>query len=320
MTSLELNQFQLFALAVLSSPMLSSPMMLSFTTIFSLLGVVLMIVGLSFDNWIEYQVDRKGIIKKFTTDQDLNIRLKDAFVGNKLYYSRNYGLFNVCFGETMPNGINSYNKLGVNCINYNDYLPSDAELSTYTQPQNVRLWLMRGLVCSFALGMILLFISFAVGITACWTRSQRYVRSTAYIMLFSMLFVYIGLGLWHYVDFIERNQLDMMPFYRAWETTLKNYTQISYGWTLVLAWIGAGFLTLATVCMFLSAWALKREDNKAFEAKHGGYALSSYYPDMKTGTIMPSYNYNTYGYGQQYPGYYPQYNNNQYYGYMTYGR
>ncbi|CAJ0567062.1 unnamed protein product, partial [Mesorhabditis spiculigera] len=152
-------------------------------------------------------VNRRDIVNAFTHDQDLNMKLKDAFVSNKLFYSRNYGLFNICFGDTLPNGIGSYNKLGVNCITYNDYFPQDSESMHFTQLQNIRLWLMRGLVVSFAVGLLLLFISFAIGVTACWGRSQRYVTTTAVVMLFSMLFFFIGLGIWHYVDFMERNHL-----------------------------------------------------------------------------------------------------------------
>ncbi|KIH66596.1 hypothetical protein ANCDUO_03078 [Ancylostoma duodenale] len=51
-----------------------------------------------------FHVNRREVINAFNREPELNVRLKDAFVRNVNYFSRNYGLFQICFPDSVPSG------------------------------------------------------------------------------------------------------------------------------------------------------------------------------------------------------------------------
>uniref|UniRef100_A0A0N5AH82 Protein THEM6-like n=1 Tax=Syphacia muris TaxID=451379 RepID=A0A0N5AH82_9BILA len=84
--------------------MWSSPLLLSLTSVFGLLGLALITLALTTDYWTDYQVNRKEIRSTIRSQKDLGDRLEADFQRNTLYFSRNYGLFLICFPDTVPSG------------------------------------------------------------------------------------------------------------------------------------------------------------------------------------------------------------------------
>ncbi|CAI2356658.1 unnamed protein product [Caenorhabditis sp. 36 PRJEB53466] len=297
--------------------MLSSPLFLSLASVFSLIGLGLVCFAVSTDNWTEVQVNRREIINAFKREPELSLRLQNAFGHNILYFSRNFGLFNLCFPDTVPQDIGSFNKMGSPCIWSNEFMVQDAKKEHFSNSETWRHYAAKGTIIAYLAGIVFVVLSFIVGLIGCWNRSKRFIMITGVLLILAGLFMSFAMVLWHYVAYSERHTLDVEPYYKSWEPVLKLTSRHNYGWSYIISWIGIGFTVIGSACMFFAYSAVKKEEEMALSAKHGAYLMPNYYDK---GTIVPTYNnYNTYaGYGT-YP-YYNQYNTAGYYGYMTYGR
>jgi len=301
--------------------MFSSPMLLSASTVFALLGLALVTIAALSDNWIEYQVDRKaiqGAMSAPTIAQEVRQHLKEHSAKDMLYFTRTFGLFHICFPEQVPSEIGSFSKFGTPCIANPDYFPDSATKERYSALQIQRLWFMRATALSFLAGLVIIALCLLVGIVGCYKRSASITRATAIFLFFAVLFLLIAVSLWHYVNYMERRVLEMHPYYRSWEPTVKQTTRINFGWSYVVAWVGVGFLLFAAIFLLLSWRAIKTEEERIYESKHAAY-FQQYYDK----SIVPiSYGGGAYGGG--YGGYYPpaSYFSPQYhpssYGYGTY--
>ncbi len=81
----------------------SSPLILSITTVFALVGVVLVVVAFGTGNWFSYDVNRAEIARIMELTQASRLTL-DEFQTNPVYYSRTLGFFQACFPDEVPNG------------------------------------------------------------------------------------------------------------------------------------------------------------------------------------------------------------------------
>ncbi|CAI5456211.1 unnamed protein product [Caenorhabditis angaria] len=297
--------------------MLSSPLFLSLASVFTLLGLALVSIAISTDNWTEVQVNRREIINAFKREPELSLRLQNAFGHNIIYFSRNYGLFHTCFPDTVPQEIGSFSKFSSPCIWNNEFNPPEAKKDHFSTPEWYRLYAYRSSIICYGAGIIVVVLSLITGILGCWNRSKKLIITTAVLLLIASLAMCLAMMGWHYVAYSERYLLDMEPYYKSWESVLKITSRHNYGWSYIVSWIGIAFLMLGSIFMFWAYVAVKREEEMALSAKHGAYLMPNYY-DKGAGAIVP-YGYGTYaGYGT-YP-YYNQYNTAGYYGYMTYGR
>ncbi|CAI4225620.1 unnamed protein product [Auanema sp. JU1783] len=298
--------------------MWTSSMVLSLATVSAIVGIVLVGIAVVTDSWTEFQVNRREIINGFQRDknQDLSIRLKDAFNQQLTYFSRTYGLFHVCFPESVPSDIGSFDKFGSRCIVNKDYFPSAPEQDTYSSTETLRLYLLRSTVILYVFGIVLIVISSTVGIFGCWRRSSSLVSLTALLLLLSVMFLASGMVCWHVVNYLEHTVLETAPFYKSWEPILKSTTRFHHGYSYVSSWIGIMFLLVSTVFMYFAKKAIKNEHEMLLAAKSNAYIM----PYDKA-TMMVPYNigYNTCSAYSGYP-YYNQNMANGYYGYMTYGR
>ncbi|CAL2049604.1 unnamed protein product [Caenorhabditis brenneri] len=297
--------------------MFSSPLHLSFASVFSLIGLGLVCFAFFTDNWVEYQVNRREIINSFKREPELSLRLQTAFGHNIIYFSRNYGLFNLCFPDTVPQDIGSFNKMGSPCIWSNDFMVQDSKKEHFTSNELYRHYAAKATIVAYVVGIVFVVLSFIVGLFGCWNRSRKFIISTGILLLLAGLSMSVAMLLWHYVSYSERYILDMEPHYKSWEPVLKLTSRYNFGWSYIISWIGIVCIVLGSAFFVFAFYAVKREEEEALTAKHGAYMMPNYY-DKGAGAIVP-YNYNTYaGYGN-YP-YYNQYNTAGYYGYMTYGR
>ncbi|KAI1732117.1 PMP-22/EMP/MP20/Claudin tight junction domain-containing protein [Ditylenchus destructor] len=299
--------------------MWSSPMLLSASTVFALLGLALVVIAGISDNWLEYQVDRKNLQNALRRQSDLGTRLKDASVTNPLYFTRTYGKIHICFPEDVPSEIGSFPKFGSACITNPDYFPDAEQRDRYNAVQIQRLWFMRAEVVSYIAGVCIIALCLLCGIVGCYRRSAKMTLATALFLFFAVLFLVVSMALWHYVDYIERRLLEVPPFYRSWEQILRQTTRINFGWSYIVAWVGIGFIFFAAIFLLFSYKAIKDEEEQIYESKHAAY-FQQYYDK----SLVPvSYGGNPYGYGYYPPPstYYghPSYGPSNYYGYHSYG-
>ncbi|KAF8355532.1 hypothetical protein PRIPAC_97155 [Pristionchus pacificus] len=308
--------------------MWSTIISLSLSTVFGILGLCGIIGAAISSNWVEYNVNRREIVNTFNREPELNIKLKDAFIRDPLYFSRSYGLFLTCFNDAVPSDIGSFNYLTLPCVYYKDYLPSEAKQASMSSQEITRLWVLRATALLYAIGLALAVIALTLGIVACWKVSSRLIVTVGILLLFAVLCLGAAMVGWHYTQYMEKYVLEEAPFYKSWEPVLKSTSRYHNGYSYIASWFGIGFLLLSSLCMLIANCYVNKGDDKAYEAKYDAHMMNHFYDK---GAVMPYYNtYNAgmdYGaYGAYPPGPYATYGGypSAYgaapYGYMTYGR
>ncbi|GMR60482.1 hypothetical protein PMAYCL1PPCAC_30677, partial [Pristionchus mayeri] len=319
-------------LALSSFHMWSTIISLSLSTVFGILGLCGIIGAALTSNWIEYNVNRREIVNAFNREPELNIKLKDAFIKDPLYFSRSYGLFLTCFNDAVPSEIGSFNYLTLPCIYYKDYFPDQTKQNSMSNPEITRLWVLRATTLLYAIGLVVAILALSLGIIACWKVSSRLIVAVGVLLLFAVACLGMAMIGWHYTQYQERYVLTESPFYNNWEAVLKQHTNAHYGYSYVASWVGIAFLLLSSLFMLAANCYVNRGDDKSYEAKHDAYMMNHFYDK---GAVVPYYNqYNTYSAGMDYGAYgggyppaahygtyqgYPAAYGNPY-GYMTYGR
>ncbi|GMT36052.1 hypothetical protein PFISCL1PPCAC_27349, partial [Pristionchus fissidentatus] len=307
--------------------MWSSVIFLALSTVFGILGLVGVIGAAVTSNWIEYNVNRREIVNTFNREPELNIKLKDAFIRDPLYFSRSYGLFITCFNDAVPSDIGSFNYLTMPCVYYKDYIPSEAKQAGMSQPEVLRLRVLQGTAILYAAGLVIAILALTIGIFACWKVSSRLIVAVGILLVLAVVFLGVAMIGWHYTQYMERWTLEEAPFYKSWEPVLKSTSRVHYGFSYIASWIGIVFLLLSALFMLVANCYVKRGDDKSYEAKHEAYMMNHFY-DKQGAAVVPYYN--TYTPGMEYGGYagyppapygtYGAYPNAYGYGYMTYGR
>lgn len=299
---------------------MSSPTVLSFSTVCALIGIVLVAIAFGTDNWTEFKVNRGEFPPPAAAEEQ-------AAIAKDIFYSRSYGLFRECFPEEVspPEPKTYISPLGSNCANIRDYqIPEDDQVRGYSEPRKTRMHLMRTTVAFYIVGLAFLFFCLFTGVSGCWLRNPGLVLATGILLLFSTLFLAAAMAVWHGVEYLQREVLDEEPFYRKWPQYLQKASEQKYGWSYMISWIGIGFVLIAAILMLVAYRFLKDEAREEFEKKRAAYMAPNYYDKA----AMVPYGYANYGYG--YPnayayGTYGTYagapgNANGYYGYLTYGR
>ncbi|GMT06216.1 hypothetical protein PENTCL1PPCAC_28390, partial [Pristionchus entomophagus] len=315
--------------AIAPSPrsMWSTILSLSLSTVFGILGLCGIIFAAASSNWIEYNVNRREIVNTFNREPELNIKLKDAFIRDPLYFSRTYGLFLTCFNDAVPSDIGSFNYLTLPCVYYTkEYMPSEAKVDSMSSGEVTRLWVMRATAILYAVGLFIAILALTMGIFACWRVSSRLIVAVGVMLVLAVVCLGLAMAGWHYTQYQEQWILEEAPFYKSWEPVLKSTSRFHYGYSYVVSWIGIASLLVSSVCMLIANCYVKRGDEKAYESKDA-YMMNHFY-DKGGAAVVPYYNTYSAGmdYGQYgaYPpapyGTYGAYGNAYPYGYMTYGR
>ncbi|VDO96169.1 unnamed protein product [Soboliphyme baturini] len=82
---------------------MSSPLILSLSTVFALIGIVLVAIAFGTNNWQEYRVDRAALkLQLSRSDRPQSGPRQDVVNRSDLFYSRVYGLFRECFPNEVP--------------------------------------------------------------------------------------------------------------------------------------------------------------------------------------------------------------------------
>uniref|UniRef100_A0A7E4VTI1 MARVEL domain-containing protein n=1 Tax=Panagrellus redivivus TaxID=6233 RepID=A0A7E4VTI1_PANRE len=303
--------------------MVSSPVLMSMSAIFFAVGAVLVILAGVSQNWVEHRVDRKAI----ASNREVTKKLGDSFTHNPIYFSRNYGLYHVCFPTNVPSEIGSYSlPFGQTCITNPDVNPDPAVSDNYSSTQTQRLWFIRAYFVFYLLSSVGLAIAVISGILSCWSQKVKHIKLTACVVWFTILLLLMSFSLWHLAIYWENTYLKMPPFKASWDTSLRQSTESTFGWSYYTCCFGLFFLILSGISFLCAARAIKREHDEIYDSKAQAYLNQYIHPDKQ---MMP-YGYGTSPYGNAtnsfqtyYPGsFYPPYNTagaNSYYGYMTYG-
>lgn len=70
------------------------------------------------------------------------------------------------------------------------------------------------------------------------------------------------MGLWHTVEFFEKEKVVGEEFYQQWTKVLRDNTRISYDWSYVLAWAGVASSLVAAILLSGAAVCLRSEREK----------------------------------------------------------
>uniref|UniRef100_A0A5S6Q0H9 Claudin n=1 Tax=Trichuris muris TaxID=70415 RepID=A0A5S6Q0H9_TRIMR len=297
-----------------------SPVILSFSSVFSLLGTVLVVIAFGTNNWQEFRVNRTTLLRQYAQDSDIRPALS-GLNQTAIFFDRTLGLFRECFPTDVPNGSGTYtDPMGNQCRNLVDYqIPEDAVVvRSYSYYQLIRMHMMRTCIGLYIVGLLVLAFCLLVGVRGCWRRNLSLIMMTGIMLLFATLLMIAAVAVWHGVDYIERELIDRKPFYKTWPSILRRSTDISYGWSYMIAWIGISFILISSVLMLVAHRKMKEEEQREMDSKTVPYIIPSYHEKI----MMMPYTHNYYGgYPQQMYGSYgvapPM--TNSYYGYLNYG-
>lgn len=118
------------------------------------------------------------------------------------------------------------------------------------------------LVSLFILSFVSVFCAFWTGLSGCWRRSAGAITATAILMLLTCLLAAGAMGLWHTVEFFEKEKVVGDEFYQQWNSVLRDNTRISYDWSYVLAWAGVATSLIAAILLSGAAVCLRSEREK----------------------------------------------------------
>ncbi|XP_070491170.1 transmembrane protein 235 [Chironomus tepperi] len=278
-----------------------SAVTLSLATVISIVSVALLAIAFSTDNWLSYEVKRKNIMTFAARSSDSQ-QLVEQVNSKYYYYTRTRGLFRNCYPKERPpaSAVEIYlSPIETHCSNI-DYFPSidnagDTEETT-------RLHLARGVIALFILSFLAVVCAFFTGLSGCWKRSAGAITATAILMLTACLLASGAMGLWHTVEFFEKEKVVGEEYYQQWPSILRDNTRISYDWSYIVAWAAIACELIAAILLSGSAVCLRSEREK--EEQLNLQYLMPVYPQKQ-----PPYGY-PYPQAQIYPG--PYYHGSQY--------
>lgn len=232
---------------------------LSIGTIISMICVACLSIGFSTENWHEIRVDRNASKAHLTSKGEA---LPPDFKTDVRFFSRDEGLFRICFVDEKPKSVKTYfSPTRTECLNVNYYIPGDSVSDKFSDQRWKRLQMGRAVVAFFAAAFFLLFLSFFTGIAGRWLRSHAGLVATGVLHFLASLFAAGGMGLWHAVLFYEQHKLKDELSYSAWPEVLKEpgITKFYFGWSYILYWIGTALCFLTAIIFLYSARCIRRE-------------------------------------------------------------
>ncbi|KAG5672536.1 hypothetical protein PVAND_002658 [Polypedilum vanderplanki] len=279
-----------------------SAVTLSLATVISIVSVALLAIAFSTDNWLSYEVKRKNIMT-YAAKQSDSQQLVEQVTTKYFYYTRTRGLFRNCYPKERPPknaAVEIYlSPIETHCSNI-DYFPS-IENGGETE-ESTRLHLARGVIALFILSFFSVVCAFFTGLSGCWKRSAGAITATAILMLTACLLASGAMGLWHTVEFFEKEKVVGEEYFQQWPNILRDNTRISYDWSYIVAWAAIACELIAAILLSGSAVCLRSEREK--EEQLNLQYLMPVYPQKQ-----PSYAY-PYPQAQIYPA--PYYHGSQY--------
>ncbi|CAG9829141.1 unnamed protein product [Diabrotica balteata] len=288
-----------------------SAVTLSLATITSIIAVALLAIAFTTDNWLYIEVKRSSIQNYLSKHSDPQSQALLENVNSKYYYyTRTKGLFRICYPKERPPTVKTYlSPLETHCNNVNYYIPDENnDTKDFTDDAWTRLHMGRSMIALFIISFIAVFAAFCTGVTGCWKRSPGNITATAILMLLACLLSAGAMGLWHGVEYYEKEKQVGEEFYQQWNTVLRDNTRVNYEWSYMVAWVGVGWSLVAAILFSGAAMCLRgeREREEAINMQYlmpvypqkqqyayGGYPVPQPYagPYYTTGSAYGPYNY-----------------------------
>lgn len=98
--------------------------------------------------------------------------------------------------------------------------------------------------------------------SGCWKRSAGAITATAILMLVACLLAAGAMGLWHTVEFYEKEKVVGDEFFLGWSPVLRENTRITYDWSYICAWAGVASSLVAAILLSGAAICLRSEREK----------------------------------------------------------
>ncbi|XP_017785594.1 PREDICTED: transmembrane protein 114 isoform X3 [Nicrophorus vespilloides] len=218
-----------------------SAVTLSLATITSIIAVTLLTIAFATDNWLRIEVKRAEIQDFLSKHSDAQSQaLLDSVNSKYYYYTRTKGLFRICYPKERPPTVKTYlSPVETHCNNINYFIPDDNnETGNFTDDAWTKLHMGRSMIALFVISFLAIFSAFCTGVTGCWRRSPGNITATAILMLLACLLSAGAMGLWHGVDYYEREKVVGEEYPQQWSSVLQDNTEVSYDWSLVLGWMG----------------------------------------------------------------------------------
>lgn len=264
-----------------------SAVTLSLATITAIVATALLAIAFSTDNWLYTEV-RRSQIKDYASKRGGQEALLEAMNTKYYYYTRTKGLFRICFPKERPPTVETYlSPVETHCMNIEYYLPDSDNLTRgFSEDAMTRLHMGRSAIALFILAFLTIFIAFWTGIFGCWRRSPGNITATAILMLLACLLSAGAMGLWHGVEYYEKERAVGEEFYQQWNNVLRSETVTTHDWSYVIAWasIASGFIS--SVFFMISACCVRSENQ---ETPNMHYVLPVYPQKQQYAYPPPGY-------------------------------
>lgn len=267
-----------------------SAITLSIAAITSLFATIFLITAFATDNWLMVDVNRNSIRSFLERHNDTQSQALLQNLQNKYYYyTRTKGLFRICYPNERPKSNKIYlSPVETYCNNINYYVTEDSgSTKDFTDDAWTRLHMARSVIALFILTFITVSICFFTGIAGCWCQSPSNITATALLMLLACLLSAGAMGLWHGVEYYEKEKVVGEEFYQQWSSMLRENSRIYYDWSYMLAWVGVSFTLIAAILFSGAAICLRNERDKE-DAINMQY-LMPVYPQKQAAYAYPGY-------------------------------
>ncbi|KAG8257933.1 hypothetical protein J6590_039482 [Homalodisca vitripennis] len=117
----------------------------------------------------------------------------------------------------------------------------------------------RAAIALFIVAFFSIFVAFWTGITGCWRRSPGNITATAILILLACLLSAGAMGLWHGVEYYERERVVGEEFYQQWNNVLRAETRQTHDWSYVMAWTSVALTFISSVMFFCAAYCMRSE-------------------------------------------------------------
>ncbi|XP_065172712.1 transmembrane protein 114 isoform X1 [Atheta coriaria] len=255
-----------------------SAVTLSLATITSIIAVALLTIAFATDNWLYIEVKRTNIQNYLSKHSDAQSQALLESVNSKYYYfTRTKGLFRICYPKERPPTVKTYlSPVETHCNNINYYISDeDNDTRDFTDDAWTKLHMSRSMIALFVIAFLSIFSAFCTGVAGCWRRSPGNITATAILMLLACLLSAGAMGLWHGVEYFEKEKVVGEEFYQQWSNILQDNTEISYDWSFILGWLGV-FASCFSFFLFLFGSCCLNSEKRQEQLNNMQYIMPVY--------------------------------------------
>ncbi|XP_058798875.1 uncharacterized protein LOC131668593 isoform X2 [Phymastichus coffea] len=253
-----------------------SAVTLSLATITGIIATALLAIAFSTDNWLYTEVKRAQI-QQYITNHPEQSHIVEQFTNKYYYYARTQGLFRICYPRDRPQRPDIYlSPVETYCMNIDYFIPDEEnQTRLFNDDAMARVHMGRSMIALFIVGFLAIFTAFWTGVVGCWKRSPGNITATAILMLLACLLCAGGMGLWHGVEYYEKEKIIGEEYYQQWSNVLRENSVQWYDWSFYLAWLGVA-TCLAAMTLFLIAASCLRKERTREQSQSVQYIMPVY--------------------------------------------